>query len=298
MDRLEELALFLAIVDAGSLAAAARRTGRSPPVVTRRLGKLESRLGVRLLERNTRRLTLTDAGRRLAVHARSLIADFDNAMLDAAGEGAAPRGRLRISAPLMFGRRHVAPVLMDYLAAYPDVSAELSLTDGTVDLIEEGTDIALRIANLDDTSLVARRIGAVRRVFVASPRYLARKGTPQHPADLVGHDIVLFVNQANSADWRFAGKETVHVTARFQVNRAEAAIAAAVAGHGVLSVLSYQVAAELAEGSMVRLLRDFERPPIPVQFVMPTARLMLPRVRAFVDFALPRLSSLDVLKLA
>jgi DNA-binding transcriptional LysR family regulator len=296
MDRLDELALFLTIVDAGSLAGAARRTGRSPPVVTRRLGKLEHRLGVRLLERNTRRLTLTDAGRRLAAHARTLIADFDNAMLDAAGEGVAPRGRLRLSAPLMFGRRHVAPLVMDYLSAYPDVSAELSLTDGTVDLIEEGIDAALRIAHLDDTSLVARRIGEVRRVFVASPRYLERRGAPQRPADLVGHDIVLFVNQANSADWRFSDGETVHVTARFQVNRAEAAIAAALTGHGVLSVLSYQVAAELAEGSLVRLLRDFERPPIPVQFVMPTTRLMAPRVRAFLDFALPRLSSLDVLK--
>ncbi len=302
MDRLDDLALYLSIVDAGSLAGAARRTRRSPPSVTRRLNELERRLGVRLLERNTRRLALTDAGRRLAAHARLLLADFENAMRDTAGEAAAPRGLLRISAPLLFGRRHMAPIALAYLAAYPEVSVALSLADRPVDLIEEGIDVALRIAHLDDSSLVARRVGTVRRVFVASPGYLARKGTPRRPQDLVHHDIVLFVNRANSADWRFLDRDkrdlTVRVAARFQIDRAEAAIAAARDGHGVLSVLSYQVAAELAQGSLVRLLRRFERPSIPVQLVVPTARLMPPRVRTFLDFALPRLSALDILERA
>jgi DNA-binding transcriptional LysR family regulator len=302
MDRLDDLALYLSIVDAGSLAGAARRTRRSPPSVTRRLNDLERRLGVRLLERNTRRLALTDAGRRLAAHARALLADYEDAMRDTAGEAASPRGLLRISAPLLFGRRHVSPVALAYLAAYPDVSVALSLDDRPVDLIEEGIDVALRIACLDDSSLVARRVGWVRRVFVASPQYLARKGMPRRPQDLVGHDIVLFVNQANSADWRFVDRNkqelTVRVTARFQINRAEAAIVAARDGHGILSVLSYQVAAELAEGSLVRILRRFERPSIPVQLVVPTSRLMPPRVRTFLDFALPRLSALDVLERA
>jgi DNA-binding transcriptional LysR family regulator len=300
MDRLDDLALYLSIVDAGSLAAAARRTRRSPPSVTRRLNELERRLGVRLLERNTRRLALTDAGRRLADHARNLLADFDNAMRDTAGEAAAPRGLLRVSAPLMFGRRHVAPIVLAYLAAYPAVTASLSLDDRPVDLIEEGIDVALRIAHLDDSSLVARRVGTVRRVFVASPGYLARKGTPRRPQDLARHDIVLFVNHANTADWRFVDRSqrdvTVRVAARFQINRAEAAIVAARDGHGILSVLSYQVAAELAAGSLVRVLRRFERPSIPVQLVVPTARLMPPRVRTFLDFALPRLSALKVLE--
>src|SRR5512143_2703988 len=241
MDRLDELSLYLAIVDTGSLAAAARQTRRSPPSVTRRLGDLESRLGVRLIERNTRRIALTDAGRRLAEHARSLISDFDGAMRDVSGDGVAPRGRLRLSAPLLFGRRHVTPVVMAYLAAYPDVSVELLLEDRPVDLIEEGIDVALRIAHLSDSSLVARRVGAVRRIVVASPGYIARKGAPERPEDLADHDIVLFVNQANTADWRFAnpesGERTVRVNARFQVNRAEAAIAAARDGHGVLTVL-------------------------------------------------------------
>ena len=300
MDRLDELSLYLAIVDTGSLAAAARRTGRSPPSVTRRLSDLERRLGVRLIERNTRRIALTGAGRRLADHARSLLADFDSAMRDASGDGAAPRGRLRVSAPLLFGRRHVTPVVMAYLAAYPDVSAELMLDDRPVDLIEEGIDVALRIAHLSDSSLVARRLGAVRRIVVASPNYLACKGVPERPEALADHDIVLFVNQANTADWRFAdpvsGERTVRVNARFQVNRAEAAIAAARDGHGVLTVLSYQVQADVAAGRLVRILQPFERPSIPVQLVMASARLMPPRLRAFLDFAVPRLSQLDVLK--
>ena len=294
MDRLDDLSLYLAIVDTGSLAAAARRTGRSPPAVTRHLNELERRLGVRLIERNTRRLSVTDAGRRLAEHARSLLSDFETAMRDTAGEGAAPRGLLRVSAPLMFGRRHITPIVTDYLATYADVSADLALSDRPVDLIEEGIDVALRIAPLDDSSLVARRVGTVRRVVVASPAYLARHGMPARPDDLAQHRIVLFVNHANTADWRFADT-TVRVAARLQVNRAEAAIAAARAGHGLLMVLSYQVASELADGSLVRVLQEFERPAIPVQLVVPTARLMPPRVRTFLDFAVPRLTALAVL---
>jgi DNA-binding transcriptional LysR family regulator len=297
---LDDLRIYLAIVEAGSLAAAARRLRLSPPSVTRRLGALEQLLGVRLLERNTRRLAMTEAGRRLAAHTRVLLAEFENAVRDTAGEAAAPRGLLRLSAPLLFGRRHLAPVVMAYLEAFPEVGAELNLSDRPVDLIEEGIDVALRIAHLDDSSLVARRIGAVRRVLVASPSYLDRKGAPRVPEDLARHDIVLFFNHANSADWRFAdraGKErVVTVKARFQVNRAETAILAARDGHGILSVLSYQVAAELADGSLVRLLRPFERRPIPVQLVVPTAKLMPPRVRAFIDFAVPRLAALGVLE--
>jgi DNA-binding transcriptional LysR family regulator len=196
---------------------------------------------------------------------------------------------------LLFGRRHLVPIMNGYLAHYPDVSAELALEDRPVDLIEEGIDVALRIAPLDDSSLVARRIGMVRRVVVASPAYLARHGVPATPDEIGDHQVTLFANHANSADWRFADR-TVRVKARFQVNRAEAAIAAARDGHGLLMVLSYQVAAELADGSLVRLLRPFERPPIPVQLVVPTARLMPTRVRAFLDFVVPRLSALDVLE--
>lgn len=302
MDRLDDLELFVCIVEAGSLVGAARRLRLSAPSVTRRLGELERRFGTRLIERNTRRLAATEVGRRLATHARNLLADFENVLRDTVGEAAVPSGNLRISAPLLFGRRHLAPVVLDYLKSFPEVSAELVLTDRPVDLIEEGIDVALRIARLEDSSLVLRRIGSVRRIVVASPAYLARNGSPRRPEELARHDVVLFFNHANSADWRFSeagGRDrVVRVAARFRVNRAEAAIVAAREGHGVLSVLSYQVAAELAEGSLVRLLRRFERPPIPVQLVVPTARLMPPRVRSFLDFAQPRLSKLDVVERA
>src|SRR3954451_842667 len=301
MDRLDELALFLAIADAGSLARAGRRVGRSPPAVTRILADLERRLGVRLVERTTRRLALTDAGLRLAEHARRLVAAFEDAMSDTAGEAVAPRGRLRISAPLVFGQRHVAPVVTAFLDAYPEVSAELSLEDRSVDLIEESIDVAVRIGRLGSSSLIARRVGQVRRGVVASPGYLAWRGTPADPADLAGHEIVLHVSRASGADWRFTdpgdgGERTVRVAARFQVDKAEAAIAAAREGRGVLAVLSYQVAPDLASGGLVRPLRPFERPPVPVQLVYPSARLLAPRVRAFLDFAAPRLSGLAELR--
>lgn len=295
MDRMDQLSVFLAIVDHGSLAGAARQSGRSPPAVTRILNELEAGLGVRLAERTTRRLALTDAGSRLAEHARRLLGDLDESLRDVAGEGAAPRGRLRVSAPVSFGRMHLMPVLMKFLDAYPRVGAELSLEDRPVDLIEEGIDLAVRIAHLPESSLVARRLGAVRRILVASPRYLDRRGRPRQPAELAGHDIVLFANSSTGASWRFADRE-VRLTARFQVNRSEAAIAAARDGKGITRVLSYQVAPYLADGSLVRLMRDHEPPPIPVQFVFPSARLMAPRLRAFLDFTAPRLSRLRVLR--
>ena len=300
MDRLDELALFLSIADAGSLAAAARLTRRSPPSVTRILGTLEARLGVRLAERTTRRLVLTDAGLRLVEHARRLVADFDDSMRDIAGEGAAPSGRLRISAPLTFGRMQVMPIVMAFLDAYPQTMAELSLEDRPIDLVEEGIDLAVRIAHLDSSSLVARRVGAVRRVVVASRHYLKRHGWPADPDDLSAHAIVLFANQANGPLWQFQStsgvRRHVRVDARLQVNRAEAAIAAACDGKGIVQVLSYQVAAELARGRLVRLLQEFEQPPIPVHIVFSTRRLMAPRVRAFLDFAVPRLVALPVLR--
>jgi DNA-binding transcriptional LysR family regulator len=195
---------------------------------------------------------------------------------------------------------HVMPIVTAFLDAHPQTTAELSLEDRPVDLVEEGIDLALRIAHLDMSSLVARRVGAVRRVVVASPRYLKRHGRPADPTELSARAIVLFANQANGPLWQFQAsdgtKRQVRVNARFQVNRAEAAIAAACDGKGVTRVLSYQVAAELARGRLVRVLQEFEQPPIPVHIVFATTRLMAPRVRAFLDFAVPRLAVLPVLR--
>lgn len=300
MDRLEEMRLFVAAVEAGSLAAAGRRLGHSPPAMTRMVAALEERLGVRLLERSTRRLAPTEAGRRLAEQARRLLADYAEAMAEAAGEGTAPRGRLRVAAPLVFGRLHVAPVVTAFLAAQPAVTADLQLADRNVDLLEEAIDVALRIGPLRDSGLVARRVGSVRRLVAASPDYLAARGTPAGPEDLARHAIVEFRSRATPPDWRFLGPEgrevVQRVLPRFAVNEAQAAVAAAVAGHGIVSALSYQMAAELESGALVRLLRGWEMPALPVSLVFPSARLLPPRVRAFLDFAAPRLAALPVLQ--
>jgi DNA-binding transcriptional LysR family regulator len=301
LDRLEELSLLVAIVEGGSLAAAARKTGRSPPAVTRILADLERRLGVRLAERTTRSFALTDAGRRLADSAHRLLGDYQDAMRDAAGEAAAPRGRLRISAPIVFGQRHVAPLVSAYLDLYPEVQAELSLADRVVDLVEEGFDLALRIAHLDQASLIARRVGSVRRVVVASPAYLDRRGIPTVPEHLAEHEIVFFAPHPSAPqEWRFADpagcERRVRLTVRFQVDRAEAAIGAARDGRGVLAALSYQVAPDLAARRLIRLLGEFEPAPVPVHLVHMSARLLAPRVRTFLDFAAPRLSALKELR--
>ena len=299
MERLESLVVFLAIADAGGLAAAGRRLRRSPPAMSRALAELEARLGVRLAERSTRRFALTDAGRRLADQARRALGDLEDAMREAAGEGREARGRLRLAAPLVFGRRHVAPVVAAFLDAHPGVSVDLVLGDRMVDMAEEGLDCALRIGRLPDSSLRIRRLGHVRRILVASPAYLARRGTPEQPEDLAGHDKVVFGPPSTQPIWRFAGpqgEQTLHPEARFAVNEAEAAVAAAVEGRGILQSLSYQPAAELAAGRLVRLLPAHELPPIPVQLVYPAGRFMPARLRAFLDEAAPRLAALPVLQ--
>jgi DNA-binding transcriptional LysR family regulator len=241
---------------------------------------------------------VTDAGRRLAEEARRVLAAYDTAM---AREEAGPlRGLLRISAPLVFGRRHVAPVLLDFLDAHPQVTAELVLNDRSLDLVEEGLDVAVRLAALADSSLVARRIGQVRRVVVASPDYLARHGAPLRPADLADHEIIYSSTQAGPTEWRFEGPrlQTVRLRPRLMVNAIEAVIAAALAGRGVTRVFSYQVAEEVADGRLVRLLAEHEPAPIPVQLLTPSARLIPPRVRAFLDFAAAELSALPVVRVA
>lgn len=295
MDRLEELHLVAAIAEGGSLAAAGRRLGQAPPAVTRTLAALEERLGVRLFERTTRKVRATQAGQRLAAQAQRLLHDYDEAMAEAAGEARVPRGRLRVAAPLVFGRRHVAPIVTAFLDAEPLVSVDLALSDRNADLIDEGIDVAVRIGTLQDAALMAQRVGTIGRVLAASPAYLARYGTPAVPEDLAAHETVLFAPFGGAPEWRFADR-TVAIMPRLTVNAAEAAVAAAVAGRGITLALSYQVADELAHGQLVRLLPEHEAPSSPVHFVFPSARLLAPRTRAFLDFAAPQLSALDVLR--
>jgi len=297
MDRLDELAVFVAVLETGSLAGAARRLRRSPAAVTRTLAALEARIGARLVERTTRRLAVTDAGRRLTDEARALLAAYDAAMI---GEADGPlRGLLRISAPLVFGRRHVAPALAAFLDAHPQISAELVLNDRNLDMVDAGLDVALRIGALSDSSLVTRRVGEVRRVVAASPAYLGRRGTPEHPADLADHEIIYSSTQPGPTEWRFEGPrgpQTVRLRPRLMVNAVEPVVEAAVQGRGVTRVFSYQLADELADGRLVRLLGPYEPAPIPVQLVTVSARLMPPRVRAFLGFAAAELSRLDVIR--
>jgi DNA-binding transcriptional LysR family regulator len=297
MDRLDELTIFLAIFEAGSLVNASRRLRRSPPAVTRALGALEDRIGLRLFERTTRRLAPTEAGRLLAERARTLLADYEGALV---GASQAPiRGVLRITAPVQFGRRHVAPIVSAFLNDYPDVRIELTLNDRNLDLIEEGLDLAVRIGGLPDSTLIARQVGRVRRVVVASPRYIATRGMPRVPADLAKHDTIFGMARSSAREWRFGKKKrgaAVRLSPRLLVDDVEAQVQAAKAGRGVARVLSYQVTEELAAGTLVRLLRDFEPEPLPVQLVTLSRVHITPKVRAFIDTAVKVLHDVNVIQ--
>jgi DNA-binding transcriptional LysR family regulator len=297
MDRFDELTVFVSIYDAGSLVAAARRLRRSPPAVTRALGALEDRIGLRLFDRTTRRLAPTEAGRSLAERARALLMDYEAALL---GASQAPvRGVLRITAPVQFGRRHVAPIVSAFLNDYPDVRIELTLNDRNLDLIEEGLDLAVRIGGLQDSTLIARQVGSVRRVVVASPRYIAARGMPRVPSDLAKHDTIFGMARSSAREWRFGRKRrgaVVRLSPRLLVDDVETQVQAAKAGRGVARVLSYQVTEELAAGSLVCLLRDVEPEPLPVQLVTLSRAHMTPKVRAFIDFAVKALHEVNVIQ--
>ena len=293
MDRLDELSLFVAIVDAGSLAGAARRLHRSAAAATRALASLEVRAGSRLVERTTRRLTPTPAGLDLAERARGLLAGYEAAVSGASGD--AVRGLVRITAPVLFGRKHVAPIVSGFLDAYPETQVELVLADRNLDLVEEGIDVALRIGHLAESRLVARRVGQVSRIVVASPDYLAARGTPRRPADLAAHDAILGAVNSELREWRF-GANRVRLAPRLIVNEVEAALVAARAGRGIARVLSYQAAEDIAAGRLVRLLAAHEPPPVPVQLVTPSADFRPARVNAVLDFATAALRALAVLR--
>lgn len=297
MDRLDELEVLLAILDTGSLVGASRKLRRSPPAVTRMLSSLEQRIGTRLIERTTRHLAATEAGTRLAGHARQVLAGYEEAVREDAN--APLRGSLRVTAPFVFGRRHVAPIVNSYLDKYPEMRVEMVMNDRNLDMIDEGIDVAVRIGVLSDTSLVARRVGAVRRMLVASPEYLARRGKPKTPDDLPQHDVIFTSGRLAALEWRFRreGREkTVPLTPRLIVNEIDAALLAAKAGRGLTRALSYQVADDLANGTLVRLLSSYEPELLPVQLVVPSARHMAPKLRAFIDHAVEKLGTLKLIQ--
>lgn len=299
MDRLDELVVFTTILDAGSLAGAARRLRRSPPAVTRSLAALEERVGARLLQRTTRQLTPTASGRRLATRARQLLGDYEQALGMANENQDAPlNGLLRVTAPSLFGRWHIAPIVSSFLKAHPGVRVELVLTNRNLDLIEGSLDVAVRIGPLTESGLIARRVGKLYRVLFASPDYIARRGRPRTPRDLTKHDIVFVSDPTPSNEWRFraSGRQlVVRLTPRFMVTEVEAALSVVRAGGGIARSLSYQVADDFASGTLVRLLREFELPAWPIHLVVPTARHMPRTVRTFLDLAAPTIDALRVI---
>jgi len=292
MDRLDAMGTLIAAVDGGSLSAASRALGMPLATVSRKVSELEAHLRTQLVVRTSRRLELTEAGRSFVAASRRILDDIDEAERAASGEYRSPRGHLTLTASVMFGRLHVEPVVLAFLAAYPDITARLVLADHVVNLVDEHIDVAVRIGALPDSPLVATRLGAVGWVTCASPRYLEARGTPETPADLNGHDCVMFEGLYSSHLWHFGtgGKAmAVAVTPRFAVNTADAALAAAVASAGITHVLSYQVRDAVASGALRLILRPHEPAPLPVHAVYPAQSLLPLKLRAFLDFAAPRL---------
>lgn len=288
MDRFEELQVFVAVVQQGSLAGAARLLQRSPPVITRTLSALESRFGTTLIERTTRQLAPTEAGWQLFEQAQHLLNDYQHAMDNAHHSGL--QGLLRITAPVPFGRRHVMPLVNAFLQQHPEMQIEVVLSDSYQDLIENGLDIALRIGELQDSSMVARKVGSVRSTLVASPGYLQRAGTPSHPAELHQHAVITSLRQTR--EWRFAQDLRVRILPRLRVNDIESQLETLRAGQGIGRLLSYQVIDDVRDGKLIRLLPEWEPAPLPVQLVTQRVKNMTPKVRQFWDFALDQLPSL------
>jgi DNA-binding transcriptional LysR family regulator len=287
LDKLEALRIFNSIAESGGFAAAARRLRISPQSATRAIAALESELGVQLLQRTTRSVRLTDEGSTYLASCRRMLAELRATEDSIKGTLTEPQGTLVVTAPLVFGRIHVVPIVTTVLHRNPRLAVRLALIDRTVDLVEEGIDIAVRIGELADSALRAIEVGAVRYVLVASPAYLKARGVPASPKDLQRHELILFTAATPSDEWRFGagGKRRVRVRPRLSVNAADAAISAAEAGFGITRVLSYQVSAAVADGRLQRIL-DGEGPtPVPVTLLFQAGRGASPNVRSFIDRA-------------
>jgi DNA-binding transcriptional LysR family regulator len=295
MDRIDAMKVFIAALDEGSLAGAGRRLGRSPAAVSRAIAFLEQHVGAELLHRTTRVIKLSEAGERYASACRRVLIDLEEADMSAAGERAAPRGTLTVTAPPISGEEILRPIIDAYLDAYPAVSVNLVLLDRHANLVEEGIDVALRVAELPDSAMVAVRVGGdVKRVIVASPRYLAAHPKITEPADLVRHHIVTTTHFGHDT-WVFAPPagssiaRSVHFKPRLVVNSVRAALASAVDGHGVTRLYTYHVAERVQDGALKIILRNAEPASMPVHLIAPQGRTSVPKVRAFMDFAAPRL---------
>ena len=295
MDRLHLMTVFVAVAEEESFAAGARRLGMSPPAVTRAISALEDRLGVKLLNRTTRYVRVTDAGSRYLDDCRRIIQDTDEADEAAAGINAEPRGHLAVTAPVMFGRLFVIPGIVDYLKRYPDMEVSAVFLDRVVNLLEEGFDVGIRIGELPDSSMRAIRVGQVKRVLCASPGYLAENGIPNSPSELINHKIVVSSTVLPTVDWKFAQAITVRVKPRLTVTSNDAAIEAVKNGMGITRLLSYQIESYRASGQLKTLLTEFEPPPLPIHVIHREGRYASAKVRTFVDLISAKLRSIQTL---
>ncbi len=287
MDRFDAFGTFAAVADTGGFAAAARHLGRSPAAVTRTIAALEAELGTALFRRTTRVVALTDAGARFLASVRRILADVAESSAAATGSHATVGGSLVFTASVMFGRVHVVPVLLRFLARHPEIQARALLLDRVVDLVEEGVDVAIRIAHLGDSALRAVRVGEVRRVTCAAPAYLAEHGKPRTPADLKRHAVIAFSAGPPPREWAYPrGRraQRVRIDPRLITNSSEASISAAIAGHGITRALSYQIADDVRAGRLVVVLAEHEPQPLPIHVVHAGGAGAPARIRAFVDY--------------
>ncbi len=294
MDRFADMRMFVTVAEAGSISAAADRLGVAKSAVSRRLADLETRLGVELLHRTTRRLALTDSGRAFWERSQRILADLEEAEQEVSQAHGAIGGKLKVALPLGFGMLHLAPLIAEFQALHPAIEFDLDFNDRQIDLMQEGFDLAIRIARLADSSLIARRLAPVRHAVCASPAYLARHGTPTRAADLARHPGLVYSNLANPALWPYTGPDgqpgSVQVPVRLRANNGEYLCQAAIAGLGVLLHPTFFLRDALDRGDLVTLLADHGWPVVDAYAVYPPTRHLSRRVRAFVDFLAARLA--------
>jgi DNA-binding transcriptional LysR family regulator len=293
MDRLEAMSIVLLAADKGSLTAAAKTLNMSLPTISRKVSELEAHLGTKLLQRSTRKLTLTDSGEKYVEAARRIIDQIDEVERAASGEYSTPRGELVLTAPLLFGQRYLLPIVTDFLAMYPEINVQLLLSDRNLHFFNDHVDMAVRLGALPDSSMVATRVGTMETIVSASPDLIAAHGEPKHPRDLQTLPCVIFTGPS-SASWSFRHPETgigfgVDIAPRLSVTTAEGAVTAAVRRTGFTRVFRYHCHDDLQSGALVRVLRDFEVTPIPVHLVRASRGAMPLKMRVFLDFASERL---------
>jgi DNA-binding transcriptional LysR family regulator len=298
MDKYQQMRVFAAVVDAGSFVAAADALGLSKAAVSRYVSDLEQRLGARLMHRTTRRLSMTQEGEVFLARTREILAGIEASEAEISTRAESATGLLKLSVPVSFGIRQLAPLWSQFLAAHPRVSLDVQLSDRLIDLVDEAFDLAVRIARLPDSSLVSRRLASTRLVLCASPQYLERQGAPRHPSELTDHEVLGYSLLSIGEQWQFSGPDesvTVRVRPRFWTNNGDTCVAAAVDGSGIVLQPTFLIGAELASGQLVEVLPQFRAMELGIYAVYPTRRFVLPKVRAMLDFLQAKFAGADFL---